>query len=204
MKRTYVDVGVSGKISRHNMVKKRISNIKKYKSFPTRCKNCNVALEYDKRHNKFCTTSCSAIYNNKDKIKEKPHCLVCGLVVRYHWMKCCSQQCVGKLLHNRVVSDWKQGIISGLSQNGTAIQPIRKYIMNKSNNSCVLCGWSEINPHTKKIPLVVDHIDGNYLNNTEENLRAICWNCDALGNTFGSLNKGGGRKMRYIDGKRQF
>jgi hypothetical protein len=41
-----------------------------------------------------------------------------------------------------------------------------------------------------------NHIDGNFANNKEENLRLICWNCDSLGSTFGGANKGHGRKLR--------
>ncbi len=193
---------MGGLIGREVMIQKRISNIEKYRLSPIKCKTCHEEIEYDKRINVFCSRSCSARFNVK--LKERPNCLICGTPVGEIGLKYCSQKCVGISLHNRVVLSWKNGEISGISKNGTVITPIRKYIFEKYNSKCCLCGWSKINPYTKKIPLVVDHIDGNYLNNNEGNLRAICWNCDALGNTFGALNKGNGRKMRYVDGIRQF
>ena len=52
------------------------------------------------------------------------------------------------------------------------------------------------NPKTGKVPLVADHIDGNWQNNIEENLRLICPNCDSLSPTYAALNKGHGRKHR--------
>ena len=59
------------------------------------------------------------------------------------------------------------------------------------------CGWCEINPTSGKIPLEIEHIDGNYKNNTEENLILLCPNCHSLTPTYRALNKGHGRKERY-------
>lgn len=38
--------------------------IEKYQQNPTRCKCCNSPLDYERRKNKFCSSSCSATYNN--------------------------------------------------------------------------------------------------------------------------------------------
>lgn len=48
------------------------------------------------------------------------------------------------------------------------------------------------------MPLVADHIDGNWKNNTEDNLRLICPNCDSLSPTYAALNRGNGRRNRAI------
>ncbi len=74
---------------------------------------------------------------------------------------------------------------------------IRRYLFEKYNNMCNSCGWDEMNPHTGLIPLQVEHIDGNYLNNKEENLTLLCPNCHSLTSTYGGANKGNGRKDRY-------
>ena len=44
------------------------------------------------------------------------------------------------------------------------------YLLKKYNNKCGRCGWGEKNVYTQSIPLEVEHIDGNYMNNKEENL----------------------------------
>ncbi len=75
---------------------------------------------------------------------------------------------------------------------------IKKYLRRKFENKCCLCGWSEINQKTGMVPLVADHIDGSWQNNTEENLRLICPNCDSLTPTYAGLNKGNGRKDRVL------
>lgn len=47
---------------------------------------------------------------------------------------------------------------------------IKSYIFKKYDNKCARCGWNKINEYTKKMPLEVEHIDGNYKNNNEKNL----------------------------------
>ena len=110
--------------------------------------------------------------------------------------KYCSILCYRAYNKSKAVKNWKSGTASGLGTGGTVTNPIKRYLREKYEDKCCLCGWSRINPHTGKVPLVADHIDGNYLNNTEENLRLICWNCDAIGSTFGGANRGNGRKNR--------
>ena len=46
------------------------------------------------------------------------------------------------------------------------------------------------------IPLDLEHKDGNYLNNSKENLSLLCCNCHALTDTYKGKNKGKGRKDR--------
>ena len=75
---------------------------------------------------------------------------------------------------------------------------IKRYLREKFENKCCLCGWSQRNQKTGQIPLVADHIDGNWRNNAEANLRLLCPNCDAIGPTFAGLNRGNGRKNRVI------
>ena len=91
---------------------------------------------------------------------------------------------------------WKRGETDGLTSIGTVKSLIKKYLREKFGNKCCICGWSEINPKTGKVPLVADHIDGNWRNNVEDNLRLICPNCDSLSPTYGALNKGNGREIR--------
>ena len=73
---------------------------------------------------------------------------------------------------------------------------IRRYLFQQRGAACWKCGWCEINPVTKKVPLQVNHIDGNPLNNLEQNLELICPNCHSITPTYMALNKGKGREAR--------
>lgn len=41
----------------------------------------------------------------------------------------------------------------------------------------------------QKIPLTLHHIDGNHGNNKIDNLQILCYNCHAMTENFGPLNK---------------
>lgn len=41
----------------------------KYNSFPNKCTSCNAILPYAKRKNKYCNASCSATYNNVQRVQ---------------------------------------------------------------------------------------------------------------------------------------
>lgn len=72
---------------------------------------------------------------------------------------------------------------------------IKQILMSAPNfvHMCVLC--NNIMWGNKLIPLVLDHIDGDRYNNTRENLRFICPNCDHQLPTFAGKN----RKENYSD-----
>ncbi len=73
---------------------------------------------------------------------------------------------------------------------------LRRYLFEKYGDKCSMCGWCEKNSITGRVPLEIDHINGNSENNSEENLRLICPNCHSLTLYFRNLNKGKGRKWR--------
>lgn len=50
--------------------KYRQDNINEYLKNSKHCKNCTLALEYDKRHNDFCSTSCRTTYCNIRRTKD--------------------------------------------------------------------------------------------------------------------------------------
>lgn len=55
-------------------------------------------------------------------------------------------------------------------------------------SSCTLSTWLN-----GPIPLELDHIDGNHMNNNLSNLRLLCPNCHALTPTHAGKNKGKGK-----------
>ncbi len=53
---------------------------------------------------------------------------------------------------------------------------------------CEICGWSEISPDGR-IPVELDHINGDHHDNRIENLRVLCPNCHSLQLTHRGRNK---------------
>ena len=58
------------------------------------------------------------------------------------------------------------------------------------------CEWSRTNPATGRIPVELDHVDGNSTDNQPQNVRLLCPNCHALTPTFRVLNRGQGRGQK--------
>jgi Zn finger protein HypA/HybF involved in hydrogenase expression len=74
-------------------------------------------------------------------------------------------------------------------------------MIKKHGEKCMECGWNEINIHTGKIPIELEHIDGNFINNNEENLKLLCPNCHSLTSTYKGANKKKGRpRAKYYRG----
>lgn len=73
-------------------------------------------------------------------------------------------------------------------------QTLRRIVLRLKEYMCEICGITEWT--NKPVPLVVDHKDGNPINDRLDNLRLICHNCDALLSTFGAKNRGNGRASR--------
>ena len=57
--------GYNGKYK--ELAERHLSKVESYLLNPTKCVQCDLSLEYNKRQNKFCSASCSAIYNNARK-----------------------------------------------------------------------------------------------------------------------------------------
>lgn len=128
-------------------------------------------------------------------------CLHCGNKTARKQYKYCSNMCQLQYQYESYIKEWQAGENNGLQSLGIVSAHIKKYLRNKFENKCFLCGWAKINPTTGKVPLVADHIDGNWRNNVESNLRLLCPNCDALSSTYAGLNRGNGRKDRVLSNR---
>jgi len=73
---------------------------------------------------------------------------------------------------------------------------IRKYLIFVIGEKCSGCGWAKRHSVTGNIPVEVEHIDGNWRNNSAENLTLLCPNCHSLTPTYRALNRGNGRAHR--------
>ena len=121
-------------------------------------------------------------------------CLNCGNELPNN-KKYCNNKCQKEYEYNQYIDAWKNGKVNGLRGKYQTSMHIKTYLFDKYHNKCARCGWSQKNIYTNTIPLEIEHIDGNYLNNSEDNLILLCPNCHSLTSTYKGANKNG-RKSR--------
>lgn len=121
----------------------------------------------------------------------RPFCRGCGNLCPRPENVYCSGECFQ--LHKLTVwiNRWLSGEIVV-----TASRPCKRAIIHLRGEKCESCGWQERHPITGKVPIEIEHKDGNYLNNSPENVQLLCPNCHSLTLTFRGLNRGNGRAYR--------
>ena len=120
------------------------------------------------------------------------YCEYCGKeITERHSKRFCCRECyyeAHKTEHyKRYLED--NSIAYGV-QN---MQRYKKYFLEEQEHKCAICGCSDI-WQDKQLVFVLDHIDGNADNNSRDNLRLICPNCDSQLDTFKSKNKNSARR----------
>lgn len=178
------------------------------------CKKCGKLLL--KYQTKFCSSSCSASFNNigskksdetkekirktlQNKVKEQTKhykknktekiqnfCLNCGNEIKNN-KKYCSSKCSCDKKHKDCYNHFLLNPTEFNRGNYTP-KSFKVFFMEEQNNKCDICGLDNI-WCDKKLVFVLDHIDGDSSNNNRNNLRMICPNCDSQTDTFKSKNK---------------
>jgi hypothetical protein len=64
----------------------------------------------------------------------------------------------------------------------------RLFLAGLKNKKCEECDWSKLS-EDGRIPLELDHINGNHRDNRLENLRILCPNCHSLKTTHRGRNR---------------
>jgi hypothetical protein len=155
------------------------------------CKFCNKDLLNKDYRQIFCNRSCAASYNNKitkTKTRLINNCVVCKTIL-INQKKYCSLQCNLEAKWNATIQKIENG-------KETSTNSLKKYLYSFRPHKCEICMGEEWMGN--KMPLVMDHINGNSTDNRLSNLRLICPNCDRFTPTFGIKNKGNGRQSRGV------
>jgi len=122
--------------------------------------------------------------------------LNCGRKITGRGLKYCNNVCQKEYEYKSYIERWKQGLETGLRGEYQISDFIKRYLFETRGKKCELCGWDKVNPLTKNVPVEIHHIDGDYKNNSEENLQILCPNCHSLTNTYKNSNTNNGRKER--------
>lgn len=164
------------------------------------CPECSnqFSVAFPERGQKFCSRSCSTTSNNRNIQRNfrSKRCAGCDALIVSN-MTYCSLSCRS----SHKVSRWLSGEDFGpVHPHGSVI---RNYLYVEQDHRCAVCSL----PNTwngQDLRFILDHTDGNSSNNTRENLRLVCGNCDLQLPTSRGKNRGSGRhyrRERYSKGK---
>ena len=125
-------------------------------------------------------------------------CECCGTKLKKSNRSYCSNQCQQNQRYSDYITSWRAGKKDGSRGVNTKnfSGHVIRYLRDKYGEKCQHCSWNVRNSVTNRVPLEIDHIDGNPDNNTEINLRLLCPNCHALTSNYRNLNYGHGRQWR--------
>ena len=165
------------------------------------CDGCgDIGVKHPKHLKKngknFCSRACYITFRPVPSLaKSLPICLECNNPVKDIKRSYCSIKC--KTLHTRrdKIAKWLRYEMRH-TYNERIPEYIRDYMLEDVNSKCEGCGWSKVNPVTGRVPLQVNHKDGNPCNHDRENLELLCGACHSITTTYCSLNWGKGRKSR--------
>ena len=180
-----------------------------YYENPNHCKQCGGVIGVRDRERisatrkrVFCSSACQSEFQSQKMIgntikkKKIKYCLNCGKELEKHQNKYCNNKCQQDFQYREYINKWKNGLVDGLSGEYNLSLNIKRYIREKYDNKCCECGWDRVNPVTEHSPLEIHHIDGDYKNNSEDNLVLLCPNCHSLTNTYKNALGHEGRQGR--------
>lgn len=160
------------------------------------CAFCRSPLPFEKRYNKYCSHVCSAKITNRGRAKRVFVCR-CGKSLKTGY-RFCSLRCFHQEEEDDRIEKWLSGVVAGGTWGGVCAY-VRRWMVRTHGEKCSVCAWAEVHPVTGRVPVQVDHVDGNPTNHRPENLRFLCPNCHSLTATYGfSIKVTVGRKDMLV------
>lgn len=129
--------------------------------------------------------------------KPRRTCPACGKEVKRAVDKYCDNHCQNEFRYRRYIERWLAGEELGHKSFYGISDHVRRWMVETYGERCSRCGWCERHPVTGRVPLTIDHIDGDVANCRPGNLRLLCNNCHSLTPTFGALNRGKGKRPHH-------
>lgn len=136
-----------------------------------------IACLKETENKKYCSRSCSVTMNNRQTPKRKRIPKIC--------IRCTADFFSSKTWSTR--RRYCPACEKTFEEHDSRWQ--KKELLKERGNTCEgLCKLSDW--YGQKIPLQLDHIDGDTSNKKKENLRLLCGNCHMLTPTYAGKNAG--------------
>jgi hypothetical protein len=146
-----------------------------------------------------CSRACANMVRRQqaEARRSKPApCLHCGSTERRPRSNgpYCSWECFNEDRYGRTgtfarwLAGWQSGEVSGTREDGRPDWRVRQALVLLRGQRWETCGWAETNPVSGRVPLHVDHVDGDRTKNRPEDVRLLCPNCHALTPNYQHLN----------------
>ena len=142
------------------------------------CLNCESEFVSKYKEAKFCSRSCAATVNNRGVRRN----YVDGSSIDNVTLRCyfCKEFIGSNRKYCSIICQHKYKRVQRVEDSSASLRTLKSFLIDKNGNKCEQCGWCEVNQYSGKIPIELDHIDGNSENNSLENLRLLCPNCHSL------------------------
>lgn len=191
---TCAEAGKLGGLAAQETILKKLNERKEeYEKSPKFCEQCKIIkIPYNQKNtNRFCSHSCAATFSNLKRSRKKELiCKMCKKLTLGTGKIYCSSLCQVKYQNQQKIFESENG------GRSASAQCYKRYLIWNFGAKCMKCGWNEIHSITNKVPIELNHIDGNSENNKLANLEIICPNCHSLTPNFKGLNAGNGRVRR--------
>ena len=132
------------------------------------CNKCGKEHDGSFGSGKFCSRACA---NSRIRTEETKKKISEGILKSEWWLKCDYSHNSSTEKIEKQRETWK----AKRDFNTAHIFSIKKWLKEERGNKCEECGVEEWNG--KRLPMEVDHIDGNTKNNDLTNLKVLCPNC---------------------------
>ncbi len=164
------------------------------------CLNCLAPT----KNKKFCNHTCKSEYHRKshpvnpnkriNSKRIKLICIVCSTPT-INKTGLCSYKCIKENTKRKIYEKIRrEGAVDISKSEECNRRWAKKFLIDEQGYRCSICSNTEwLN---KPIPLVIDHIDGNALNNNLSNIRLVCGNCNMQLPTFAGRNYGKGNRSK--------
>ena len=140
-----------------------------------KCLKCGEEHDGSFGSGKYCSKSCANSRIRTEEVKKK---ISEGILKSEWWTSKDFSHNSNPEKIEKNKETWK----SKRNYGSAHIFSIKKWIKEDRGHQCEECGIKDWNG--KRLPMEVDHIDGNIKNNHIDNLRILCPNCHSQTNTW--------------------